>query len=351
MPTDEVQWLREQGWRMDALTAPRSTPTEQIDLGSYDHVEVAFSGGKDSLAMLLHLFDLGVDRKRITLLHHLVDGREGRRLMDYPVTEDYCRRIAAAFGLPILFSWREGGMEREARRENQPTAPMCLEQGDGSVVRVGGNGPLGTRRKFPQQSASLATRWCSSSLKIAPCDAYLANTPKFRNARTLVTTGERAEESAARACYAVQETHRADARRSTKTARHVDHWRPVHSWSEEKVWDIIRRYKVCPHPAYWLGTSRCSCAYCIFADKDQLATMRVVDPQGFNAVADTEREFRVTIARNRKSIGEIADSGNAHPNAFGRWAAIAMATEFTEPVFMDHWHLPPGAFRNSAGPT
>lgn len=271
--------------------------------------------------------------------------------MDYPITESYCRAVAAAFGLPILFSWREGGLEREARRDNAPTAPVVLEHDDGSLTRVGGAGPLGTRRKFPQQAASLATRWCSSSLKIAPCDAFLAHTARFRGAKTLVITGERAEESAARSKYAQFETHRADARRSERTARHVDHWRPVHGWSERQVWEIIERWRVCAHPAYWLGTSRCSCAYCIFADRDQLATMRAVDPQGFARVETVEREFGVTISRNRKGIGERADEGEVHPMAFSRWAQIAVSEQFSEPVIMACWELPPGAYRHSAGPT
>ncbi len=57
-----------------------STESEEPDLASYDHVIVAFSGGKDSLACLLHLLDLGVPRERIGLWHHDVDGREGSSL-------------------------------------------------------------------------------------------------------------------------------------------------------------------------------------------------------------------------------------------------------------------------------
>lgn len=56
------------------------------DLESYDRIIVAFSGGKDSLATFLHLLDAGVDRNRIELWHHLVDGR-GRNFMDWPITE------------------------------------------------------------------------------------------------------------------------------------------------------------------------------------------------------------------------------------------------------------------------
>lgn len=35
---------------------------DQLELDSYDKIIVYFSGGKDSLACLLFLFDLGADR-------------------------------------------------------------------------------------------------------------------------------------------------------------------------------------------------------------------------------------------------------------------------------------------------
>jgi tRNA(Ile)-lysidine synthase TilS/MesJ len=72
-----------------------------VDLASYDTFIVAFSGGKDSLACLLHLIESGVPRERIELWHHDVDGREGSTLMDWACTRDYCRKVAEAFGVKI----------------------------------------------------------------------------------------------------------------------------------------------------------------------------------------------------------------------------------------------------------
>jgi hypothetical protein len=81
------------------------------DLLSYDHILVGFSGGKDSLACVLHLLDLGVPPDRIELWHHDIDGA-GQAYMDWGCTPAYCRAVAAALGLRILFSWREGGFLR-----------------------------------------------------------------------------------------------------------------------------------------------------------------------------------------------------------------------------------------------
>ena len=63
-------------------------------LVDYDRFVVFFSGGKDSIACFLHLVDQGVDISKIELHHHLVDGRESEALMDWPVTEGYCRQFA-----------------------------------------------------------------------------------------------------------------------------------------------------------------------------------------------------------------------------------------------------------------
>ena len=55
------------------------------DLGAYRRFVVAFSGGKDSLAALLHLLGLGVPAHAIELHHHDVDGH-GPTFMDWPCT-------------------------------------------------------------------------------------------------------------------------------------------------------------------------------------------------------------------------------------------------------------------------
>lgn len=319
-----------------------------LDLENYDHYVVAFSGGKDSLACILHLLEQGVPRNRIELWHHRIDGAEGSSLMDWPITEDYCSAVAAALGLPIFFSWKEGGFEREMLRQDLPTAPIHFQAPDG-LHTVGGNGPSGTRCKFPQVSGNLAVRWCSAYLKIDVAAAAIRNDPRFPNRRTLVITGERAEESPGRAKYQTFEPHKAD-RRAGKSARHVDHWRPVHGWSESQVWEIIQRHRINPHPAYWLGFGRVSCMKCIFGSDDQWATIKKIDSQGLSDVAAYEKRFQTTIHRT-KTVMERANSGTPYPSASGKLVEIAMSASYREPVFLDPWVLPPGAFGESAGPT
>ena len=100
-------------------------PVDQFipDLWSYERILVFHSGGKDGMAALLYLLDLGVPRSKIEIHHHDIDGREGSHLMDWPVTRSYVEVMGRALGIEVFFSWKQGGFERELLRENCQTAP------------------------------------------------------------------------------------------------------------------------------------------------------------------------------------------------------------------------------------
>jgi len=329
----------------DAAVEETFTPDK---LATYDTIIVAFSGGKDSLACLLYLLAVGVPREKIELWHHDVDGREGSTLMDWACTRDYCRKIAAAFGVPIYFSWKVGGFEREMLKDGVATAPTAFEAPDGEIHYGGGKGDPGRRMQFPQVSADLSVRWCSSALKIDVCALAIRNQPRFIGKRTLVVTGERAQESAARARYKTFEPHRADLRDGRKP-RHVDHWRPVHGWSEAQVWAIIKDYAVNPHPAYRAGWGRVSCAACIFGSPDQWASLRALNPRQFSTIAGYEARFGKTIQR-KLTVVQNADRGHVYAmTELDRRAALSET--FGEPVIIEDWTLPAGAFGDSCGPT
>lgn len=319
------------------------------DLAEYDRFVVFFSGGKDSVACVLDLIDRGVPRERIELHHHVVDGCEGSNLMDWPCTHSYVQAFGKAMGLRVLFSWKQGGFEREMLRQNCGTAPVVFTRGDGQQVAMGGERSKdNTRLKFPQVSANLAQRWCSSACKVEVGARLLINDPRFTLGKTLVVTGERAEESPNRARYATFEPHRTDNRHG-RTSRWIDSWRPVHGWSEKQVWEILERYRINPHPAYHIGFGRASCMCCVFLGPDHWATVRDIAPLHFQRIADYEKSFGFTIHRTR-SVIEQADRGTSYsPDPF--WVTVAMSTSYTESIFTDHWVLPRGAFGDNSGPS
>lgn len=317
-----------------------------VDPLAYDRVLVAFSGGKDSLAALLHLLDVGVSPIRIELHHHEVDGA-GDAFMDWPVTPAYVAALAGHFGLPLYRSWREGGFRREMDRDGAPTAPVWFETPQGRLGRAGGAGPAGVRGRFPQVSADLSVRWCSPALKIDVLAAAIRGQARFDVGRTLVVTGERAEESPARARYRSFDRHRSHCVR-----REVDHWRPLLAWSAARVWDRISADAIRPHPAYSLGWSRLSCRCCIFGSPSQWATIRALYPAAFAAIAEREARSGRTIQRSA-SVVALADRGVPYPSALAQpeLARLAGGARWTLPVIERPWRLPAGAFGEAAGPT
>lgn len=320
------------------------------DLDSYDTILVMHSGGKDSTGATLELLERGVPREKIELWHHEIDGRESASLMDWPVTPAYCQAFADALGVPLYFSWRKGGFEREMTRQDAATAPTVFETPDG-LCEVGGKGPRNTRMMFPQVAASLSVRWCSSALKIDVAAAAVRNQDRFNGRRVLVVTGERGQESPQRARYASLEPHKAD-RRDGRGKRLIDHWRPLLDWREEQVWGIIERWRIAPHPAYEAGFGRCSCAFCIFGNENQFASARNILPEQFERIAHYEKDFGKTIKR-KGDIVSHADAGRPYEKSNNQALADELrSTSFNRPIIVDEgqWRLPAGAFGDSCGP-
>lgn len=336
---------------LEHAEAGADPPCVEIDPHAYDVVIVAFSGGKDSIACVLHLIEMGI---RPELWHHDVDGRDDEKnaplKWDWPVTRSYCQSFAKAFGLDLYFSWRVGGLTGELLKENERTRPVQYERPDGTVGQGGGlTGAISTRRRFPQIGASLLTRWCSSVAKIDVFAIALAGQERFRGKRVLVVTGERAEESANRARYAQAERHR-NHQPGPRAQRHVDHWRPVLHWNESEVWDIMRRHGVVAHPAYFLSLGRTSCQVCIFLGDDDLATIKSIAPDKIESMGRLEKSFGCTLKRDGRPITEHAAAGRGY-DYDPEIARLAMSSEYYQPIITSDWQLPPGAYRHGAGPT
>jgi 3'-phosphoadenosine 5'-phosphosulfate sulfotransferase (PAPS reductase)/FAD synthetase len=321
-----------------------------MNIQGYDKYIVAFSGGKDSTACFLWLLENGISTEKIELWHCLVDGRESEEaFMDWEVTEDYCRKFAAAFNVPIYFAWKQGGFEREMLRENQLTAPILFETPEG-IMQVGGTrGKYSTRRKFPQVSADLNVRWCSAYLKIDVSTTAIRNQSRFAGLKTLVLSGERGEESDARAKYKTNEPDRADLRNG-KVPRHVERHRPIKDWLENSVWEIIEKYNVVVHPCYYMGWSRCSCKFCIFGDADQMASAYKCGVNQGHRIVNYERDFNTTVKR-KKPMLQVFSEGQPYAAITPELTTMATSKEYTGRIFTDNWILPPGAYGKGCGPS
>ena len=335
-----------------ALDVQGLSPTEPpISIAARRNIDrwiVGFSGGKDSIACVLNLLDLGIAKDKIELWHHKIDP-DNEPFMDWPSTHAYCRAIADALHLPIYFSERVGGFEREMLKDGTVTAPVRFERprGPDMTTPEGTTAKPGVRLKFPQVSADLSVRWCSSVLKIDVAARVFSSDPRLSTGTYVFVTGERAEESTNRANYLSWEFHRSD-----NLTRRIFQWRPVQRWSEERVWDAMRRWGVLPHPAYALGFGRVSCMSCIFGNPDQWATVKALNPAHFDRIADYVDQFGVTIQRKRSVREQAAAGRSIVPAGLGTLARRSQDPNAEWPVLVDPhlWTFPAGAFRVDGGP-
>jgi 3'-phosphoadenosine 5'-phosphosulfate sulfotransferase (PAPS reductase)/FAD synthetase len=325
-----------------------------LHLDEYDHIIVSYSGGKDSLALALFMLEhADAAHEKIELWHQHVDGEPGGTgLMDWPCTESYCMATAKGLNLPLLFQWKHGGFEGEMLRNNSRTQGVSYQTigGDTKYLPPAIRGKLSTRRLFPQVSADLSVRWCSAYLKIDVARRAINNDERFKNSKILFLTGERRQESTARSKYNEAEEHACSG-----TKRRVDQWRAIIDWTEEDVWNIIRRHNIIPHPAYRLGWGRVSCMACIFGDRDQWASIRKIAGERFDKIAAYEREFGKTIKKG-ESIVDQANHGTSFIDHAPDWLIkLAMSQHYPQDqVFCgpnEEWEPPVGAYKRCGGPT
>lgn len=334
------------------LSLPAFTPTLDF-LMSYDHILVAFSGGRDPLASVLHLLELGVPAEKIELHHQLVDG-DGPYLMDWPITIGYCRAIADLIGIKLVLSYREGGMYREMMRDAVPAAPVQWQDDNGDWHRGGGvNFRVATRMSLPPAAPNRKLRWCRPYLKNTVMHALLSNDERFQGVQTLVVSGERQKESAGWGKLDQFGPHYVDnrldpfrnpLRPKQRFVRHIDHWRPMLWWSAGEAWDLVKASGIVTHPCYRLGFPKLGCLCCSFGTPDQWATVRYLYPDRFEKIRAQEAEFGVTI-RADETVDQTADRGRPYPAAVLNpdLAAFANQPNWYGPIIDEEWRLPAGA--------
>jgi len=345
---------------------------ELLPLEDYDLIAVLFSGGKDSVACLLHLLELGVPAEKIELWHHDIDGGHPSRHMDWRCTQNYVRAFAEAMGIPLRLSWRKNGFFGELYRvgaseivewedpdsgeifqcrpskKQQLCEELKREAVDGMEEELKKHG---YRMKFPAKAGDLSSRWCSAYLKIMVADSVMSNLDRMGELERI--GGKRQKFPAkggthdGRWCSGNLKAAVADSvvsnldktKQNTKilivsgerrgesvgrskynemeldrtnaearSHRTVHHWRPVIDFSEIDVWTVMKRWKINPHPVYRCGWNRCSCAMCIFSMPCHFAGIKELYPEDYEALKRDEQVLNFTID-NKKDLDSYV--GNA----------------------------------------
>jgi 3'-phosphoadenosine 5'-phosphosulfate sulfotransferase (PAPS reductase)/FAD synthetase len=318
-----------------------------LGFDEYDKLLISFSGGKDSLAMILHMLEIGFKKSQIELWHQCVDGKEHTRrpFFDWPSTEGYIIQVADYLGLRLDWQWRAFGFHGELFRQDSLTGDVFYKNDEEFLVYTlpTTKGKKTTRKRFPAKSANLQTRWCSSALKIDVARRVVNNRPdlkgnKKRPFKILWITGERREESPARAGYNAIEHHPGNTKR-----RIVHQWRPMLDWTEQEIWRIIEKHRIMPHPVYYLGFPRLSCRSCIFFTKDHWSTLLDVSPRVIRMLRAVEKDLDFTID-GKFTVEELAGMGKSRINEANRIYIRKAVEKWNEAVTTENWQLPSGAF-------
>jgi 3'-phosphoadenosine 5'-phosphosulfate sulfotransferase (PAPS reductase)/FAD synthetase len=227
-------------------------------------VIASVSGGKDSLAMSLWLTEQGIEHKRV----FADTGWEHEDTIEY--VRDY---------LPSVLG------------------PIDTVSGDLQMADL-----IKSKAMFP----SRVRRFCTVELKVKPIIRYVQGLDPERHAINAV--GLRAAESRARAKLDEWE-HDANG-----FERWV--WRPLITWSEQDVIDIIRRHGVRPNPLYLKGAERVGCWPCIFSRKAEIKNLARLSPGRIEEIEALEAVVSDAAEERYAARGETFESLGYKPPTF-----------------------------------
>lgn len=318
---------------------PWTDPSWTPELESYDTILVNSSAGKDSQAMLDRVVRLcderGISRDKILVVHADL----GK--VEWDGTRELAEEQAKHYGLRFEVVEREQGDLLEQVRDRydrmqqrEKDVALLAEQGVstfGELVALGKERLAemlpepDTHRSFaPMQRAvqllksarkkdpdapvdfgasvpwpSSQARYCTSDQKTSQINKLIK---RLGSDRVLSCLGIRAQESPARAKKAGFGTNNA----ASNQTRHVDYWYPIFGWTEEQVWHTIEESGVPHHFAYDKGMSRLSCAFCVFASKEDLAIAAENNPELFKEYLRLEQEVGATFQPHSSLADTVA---------------------------------------------
>lgn len=202
-------------------------------------VYCTFSGGKDSVAMWLHLErDLGL-RTKFVFADTGWEAEETYRYLD---------RLESDHGLPLI---RVFPKVRHIWKNKPPKKWESVAEETLTMERL---------VEIKDRPPSATARFCTSILKLAPVAEFVGATAE----PYIMASGVRAEESEKR--EAMSPWIWDDLMGSWR-------WLPIHTWTFQEVFAAHRRHGVPVNPLYLRGCSRVGCWPCIFARKPELAVI------------------------------------------------------------------------------
>ncbi len=151
-----------------------------------------------------------------------------------------------------------------------------------------------------QMWPSSSTRQCTSDLKRGPLEKLVRQICRDTGRNLVVNCmGMRAEESPNRAKKPVWKY----SKRNSRAGREWYEWLPIHSWSEDEVFQCIKSSGEKPFWTYAEGMKRKSCCFCIMACDSDLKLASKLKPELFKRIVETEKRINHTFRAPTKSKG------------------------------------------------
>lgn len=258
----------------------------------------SLSGGKDSLATALVMKEQEAENGMLVfadtgneheLTYEYLDYLEA--VLPFPlqrVRADFTEAIAARRQMMLgvlagthkeranaAYHWTPETAERALavlHPTGIPFLDMCLVHG-----------------RFP----STKVKFCTIELKIQPMERQV-QTPLLAEGHDVMSwQGVRADESPSRANLVEREwklTH-------PESGAELWHYRPIHKWTAEQVFEIAQRHGIKPNPLYLMGMGRVGCMPCINAGKDEILEISRRFPQ----VIDQKEAWEANVSMASKT--------------------------------------------------
>lgn len=165
---------------------------------------------------------------------------------------------------------------------------------------------------------SPSTRQCTSDLKRGPIQREVRRFAKANGFTQVVNCmGMRAQESSARAKRSTFQYVPAASSR----ARDWYEWLPIHDYTTDQVFKVIRDDGQQPHAAYAAGNDRLSCVFCIMASRRDLRNGAHQNPELLERYIELEERTGYTMHSSRIPLRELVVEDDAQSDLFARGAA------------------------------
>ena len=264
-----------------------SEKTKEMLNGGEDLI-VSVSGGKDSTAVCLRMFELGYtkdDFQRVFFDTGWESQETYRYLDELEDTVGKIQRLKANINienLPELAKEMIDELESDLGYQSQ-------------FVRA-----VFYNKVFP----SKFRKYCTRMLKIQPFNEFTEN----HDNDIISIIGVRREESKSRANVSEWEW-------SERGGFYV--WRPLYNWTEKDVIEIHSKFNIIPNRMYLNGSNRVGCYPCIYSNKKQIRNIEIERIAFISKFEKMLGEFTIKTSQN-ESILELMEEDKSKKGFFYR---------------------------------